>query len=168
MMDKHYIMYEEVTHVPLVLRYPALIKPESKCDGMVTNMLDLVPTVLEFAGLSVPIDLHGVSLMPYLRGEAHPAPRRYALTTYNGQQFGLFSQRMLRMGDFKYTWNLTDTDELYDLANDPYELRNVIADPAYAETLQTMRHRLLAELQAEDDCMLNGWTVQQLQNGRKL
>ena len=72
------------------------------------------------------------------------------------------------MGYIKYTWNLTDTDELYDLAADPYELHNLISDSAYAEILQTMRHRLLAELQAENDCMLNGWTEQQLRLGRKL
>jgi hypothetical protein len=75
---------------------------------------------------------------------------------------------MLRMGDIKYTWNLTDTDELYDISVDPYELHNLIGDPAYAETLQSMRHRLLAELQAENDCMLNSWTEQQLRLGRKL
>ena len=90
------------------------------------------------------------------------------MVTYNGQQFGLFSQRMLRMGNIKYTWNLTDIDELYDLESDPYELKNLISEPAYAEILQTMRHRLLEELQAEDDCMLNGWTIQQLRDGRKL
>jgi arylsulfatase A-like enzyme len=118
--------------------------------------------------LGLPTDgMVGKSLLPVLKGET-AAHRDAVMVTYNGQQFGLFSQRMLRMGDIKYTWNLTDTDELYDLASDPYELHNFISDPAYAETLQSMRHRLLAELQAENDCMLNSWTEQQLRLGRKL
>ena len=72
------------------------------------------------------------------------------------------------MGEIRYSWNLTDTDELYDLEKDPYEICNLIGDPAYAEILRTMRHRLLAELQKENDCMLNSWTEQQLRLGRKL
>ena len=106
-------------------------------------------------------------MLPVLTGETD-AHRDAVMVTYNGQQFGLYSQRMLRKGEIKYTWNLTDTDELYDLASDPFELHNLIADPAYAGILQEMRHRLLAELQKENDCMLNSWTEQQLRFGRKL
>ena len=168
MMDKHYIMYEEVTKVPLVMRYPKAIAPGLACDEMVTNMLDLVPTILEFAQLPVPKDLHGVSLTPYLEGREHPSPRRYALTTYNGQQFGLYTHRMIRDKQWKYVWNLSDVDELYDMENDPYELTNLAVRPEYAERLRLMRLDMLRELEAVDDYTVRSyWLKEQLLYNRK-
>ena len=169
MMDKHYIMYDEVVRVPLVIRYPKLVEKNSCCDAMVTNMLDLVPTILEFAGLPVPDDLHAVSLMPYLRGETHPNPRKYALTTYNGQQFGLYSHRMIRDKKWKYVWNLADTDELYDMVNDPHELCNLARDAEHAELIKELRLEMLRELEQVDDCLIrSGWLKEQLLYNRKL
>lgn len=168
MMDKHYIMYEEVTKVPLVLRFPAQIAAGAVCEDMVTNMLDLVPTILEFAGLPRPEGLDGISLMPYLRGEEHPSPRRYALTTYNGQQFGLYTHRMIRDKKWKYVWNLTDVDELYDMENDPYELTNLAVRPEYKEKLRQMRLDMLEELTAVDDYTIRSyWLKEQLLYNRK-
>ena len=166
-MDKHYNMYEEIVRIPHVWHCPARFAQGLTSKAFNTNALDIPVTILELLGLPVPEYMVGKSLLPVLTGQSDVL-RDAVMVTYNGQQFGLYSQRMLRMGNIKYTWNLTDIDELYDLESDPYELHNLIADPMYAEVLQRMRHRLLAELQAEDDCMLNGWTVQQLQLGRKL
>lgn len=168
MMDKHYIMYDEVVRVPLVIRYPRMIAPNSQSDAFVTNMLDLVPTILDFAGLPHPADTDGISLMPYLTGAQTESIRKYAMSTYNGQQFGLYVQRMLRSNDYKYIWNLTDTDELYDLKKDPHELHNCIHDPAYAEILQVLRRDLLNELDAVQDFAARGnWVRDQLRCGNK-
>ena len=165
-MDKHYAMYEEITHIPHLWHCPARFAQGLVSHALNTNALDIPATIMELVGL--PADgMVGKSLLPVLTGQTD-THRDAVMVTYNGQQFGLYSQRMLRMGEIKYSWNLTDTDELYDLASDPYELHNLIADPAYAEILQTMRNRLLAELQKENDCMLNSWTEQQLRLGRKL
>ncbi len=170
MMDKHYIMYEEVIHVPLVIRAPMLSEGGRRCDAIVTNMLDLVPTILEMAGLEAPENSDAISLMPYLKGEEHPSPRRYALTTYNGQQFGLYLQRMIRDKRWKYTWNPTDVDELYDLEKDPYELQNLVHDPSHAEILQKLRIDLFNELLAVNDFTTHGrqWMKDQLLLGRKI
>lgn len=169
MIDKHYIMYDEVVRVPLVIRYPKLVRAGSSCDAMVTNMLDLVPTILELADLPVPENLHAVSLMPYLLGKAHPNPRQYALTTYNGQQFGLYTHRMIRDQKWKYVWNLSDTDELYDMENDPHELINLAHDPSCAERIRQMRLDMLRELDAVEDCTVKSlWLREQLMYNRKL
>ncbi|MCQ2430525.1 MAG: sulfatase-like hydrolase/transferase [Clostridia bacterium] len=169
MMDKHYVMYDEVTHVPLVVRYPRLGNAGRRCPAMVTNMLDIVPTILELAGCTVPSGLDGISLMPYLTGERVDSLRRYALVTYNGQQFGLFTQRMIRDDNWKYVWNPCDTDELYDMRNDPHELHNLSADPAYADVLAGLRRDLLRELTAVDDYTIkSGWLRDQLAKNRKV
>lgn len=167
MMDKHYVMYDEVVRVPLILRYPALIPAGTASEEMTVNMLDLVPTLLELLDIRMPEHLQGKSLLPDLRGE-QTEKRDYVLSTYNGQQFGLYMQRMLRGRDMKYIWNLTDCDELYDLKKDPYELVNRIGDPDYVESLKKMRLRLLKELKDQEDCILNPWTEPQLSEGRKL
>ncbi len=53
-----------------------------------------------------------------------------------------------RAGDLKYGWNAGSWDELYDLAADPYETRNVIAEPAYAERLSALRERVIRWMEA--------------------
>lgn len=166
-MDKHYTMYEEITRVPHLWHCPALFAGGVTSQGFVCNALDIPATIMDILGLPMPKSTQGVSLYPMLKGEANHM-RDHVLVTYNGQQFGLYSQRMIRYGDMKYVWNLTDTDELYDLALDPYELKNLAHHEAYAEILQDMRQRMLSALREVSDCMLNGWTTQQLASGRKI
>jgi len=168
MMDKHYVMYDEVVRVPLVIRYPKMIEKGIKCSAFVTNMLDLVPTILEMVGASVPDDLDGISLMPYLMQQTSESIRKYAMVTYNGQQFGLYTQRMIRNEKYKYVWNPTDIDELYDMENDPCELCNLSDREEYSEILKELRLDLLAELEAVKDCTVTSkWLRDQLACSRK-
>ena len=86
---------------------------------------------------------------------------------YTGNQFGLYSQRMVRDARFKYVWNATDVDELYDLEADPGELHNLAAQPGHKDELRRLRHRLVDWMQGTGDRLLNGWTRTQLLEGRK-
>ena len=74
MIDKHYVMYDDVVRVPLAIRMPGTAGRRS--DAFVSNMLDLGPTPLDRAGLPVPDGLHGCSLLPHLRGVASPVDER--------------------------------------------------------------------------------------------
>ena len=169
MMDKHYIMYDDVVRVPLIIRYPGKVPAGARVDRFVYNLLDLPPTLLEWAGLSIPADFHGASLAAILEGRPVAEWRTEVVSTYNGQQFGLYNQRMIRSADFKYVWNMTDTDELYDLRQDPDELRNVAGDPAYAGVLSELRSKLYRELTRHEDPFLRfDWLKRQLTEGRKL
>ncbi|QFU82471.1 sulfatase-like hydrolase/transferase [Natronorubrum aibiense] len=62
---------------------------------------------------------------------------------YHGDEFGLYTQRMVRTDRYKYIYNGPDIDELYDLEADPSELTNLIDDSEYVETRQDMRRRLI-------------------------
>ena len=125
--------------------------------------------IVKDAIIRVPEGLDGISLLPYLEGKQSPKARKYALSTYNGQQFGLYTQRMLRNHRWKYIWNPTDTDELYDMEQDPYELHNLVHAPACQELLKQMRLDLLEELRQFDDSNAHSsWIVDQLQYNRKL
>ena len=77
--------------------------------------------------------------------------RKEAVSTLNGAQFGLFTQRCIKTDRWKYVWNTTDTDELYDLQEDPWEITNRIHDSACQETVRQLRARLLEILCKEGD-----------------
>lgn len=166
MIDKHYCLYEDTTHVPLLMRWPGVIKPGSRCDEFVIHALDLAATLPGLAG--VPFASEGRTLLPLMQGQTPPDWRRYAFSTHNGAQFGLYTMRMIRDKRWKYIWNPTDTDELYDLQTDPAEMENKVAHPECAEPLARLRKDLAADLTARGDRLLNTWTIRQLAENRKL
>ena len=166
MIDKHYVMYEDLTHVPFIIRADGLIEPQI-FDGYAHNCLDFAPTVLDLLGIDKPENiLHGESLAPALVNGADWT-RDYAVSSYNGQQFGLYSARCIKSGDYKYVWNLSDIDEFYDLSVDPYELDNLIYDKSRAALIADLRVKLYNELEKCGDPMIR-WTKGQLLEGRKV
>ena len=166
MLDKHYIMYDSVVRTPFIIRNPGAA--HRTVPDLVINALDIVPTLLDLCGLKKPDGLQGVSLAPYLTGKEPEKTRKYALVTYNGQQFGLYTQRMITDGHIKYVWNCSDMDELYFLDSDPDELANRANDDEQKELLLKLRRDMAAELKEADDyTMRSPWLYDMLINGRK-
>ncbi|MCU1441572.1 MAG: sulfatase [Rhodoglobus sp.] len=173
MMDKHYVMYDNVVRVPLIMRWPARIAANSVVDSFAYNTLDLPPTITAITGIPSPTAPHGASLFETTSAELSPSIesslREHVVSTYNGQQFGLFTQRMIRTHAWKYIWNLTDVDELYDLGSDPNEFVNRIADDGCADLLANLRSRLYEQLIKDGDSIVsNDWMARQLGEGRKM
>lgn len=166
MIDKHYVMYDDVVRVPLIARWPGRIRPGSVADAFVCTGLDLARTFCEVAGVEAPASFQGLSLIPVFEGRANG--RESIFSVYYGNQFGLYSQRMVRTRRWKYVWNPTAEDELYDLETDPAELVNRCGDPACAPQLQALRRLLVDWLEATEDPLLNGWTRRQLLEGMKI
>jgi arylsulfatase A-like enzyme len=166
MIDKHYVMYDDVVRVPLIVRWPAQVRAGSQCAAFVTHALDLAATFCAAAGAAAPTSFQGQSLLPLLHGQPDNG-RSDIFATYHGNQFGLYSQRMVRDREWKYVWNATAEDELYDLRADPGELRNRVLDPACRGELTRLRTRLVAWMEQTQDRLLNGWTRQQLLEGLK-
>ncbi|MEX0887151.1 MAG: sulfatase-like hydrolase/transferase [Phycisphaeraceae bacterium] len=163
MVDKHYVMYEDVQRVPLILRGPGL-PAGATCDAFVSNEIDLAATLCEVGGVDVPASFEGRSLLAMARGQ-DASPREDIFAQYSGAQFGLYSQRMVRDRRYKYVWNMTAEDELYDLANDPGELTNLAFEPTHANELARLRRRLVAWMESIEDPALNMWTRAQLLDG---
>lgn len=149
MIDKHYVMYEEEIHVPLIVRWDGVVEAGSTCRNFIIQELDLAATIPDLAGIS--FESAGRSFLPFLTGEEPESWRQYAFSNYNGQQFGLFVMRMIRDHRYKYVWNPTDTDEFYDMENDPWELKNQIRNPKYAEEIKRLRRELYEDLQRRKD-----------------
>jgi len=138
-------MYEGSTRVPLIVRWPGAAPAGTVCRAPVSQA-DLTPTILDFFGLPRPPVLQGTSLLPALRDPAG-APARTIFMEYNrlglSDMMGGFKPiRCAFDGRHKLVVNLLSTDELYDLGDDPAELRNRIDDPALAG----VRARLHGEL----------------------
>jgi arylsulfatase A-like enzyme len=152
--DKRF-MYEESLKMPFLVRWPARVKPGTVNDGMILNV-DFAPTFLAAAGLPVPADMQGRSFLPLLRGE-RPADWRtsmYYRYYHYPQDHRVQPHYGVRTERYKLIFfNKINQWELFDLQKDPHELKNVYADPAYAETVKTLKaemYRLKKELKDEN------------------
>ncbi len=154
--DKRF-MYEESLRMPFVARLPGVIAPGTETEDLAQN-LDFAPTFLELAGSAAPSDMQGRSLVPVLTGRT-PADWReavyYHYTEYPAvhmvkRHYGIRTRRYKLI----HFYHDIDAWELYDLAKDPRELRNVYDDPAYAATAATLRDELeRLRVAAGDDSM---------------
>jgi arylsulfatase A-like enzyme len=125
------LMYEESIRVPLLVRGPG-VPAGVTLDSFVSNV-DLMPTFLEWAGRSIPPEVDGRSLVPLLNGGPRPAEwRRDVLVEFldpAGSESPPYA--VLRTADWAYAsyWYegvpFGGERELYDMRDDPYELRNV-------------------------------------------
>ncbi len=139
------LMYEESIRIPLIVRYPKLIKPGSTNSEMVLN-IDVAPTLLELADAEVPGEMQGTSLLPLLKNEL-PDWRKSFMYEYFQESYapGFVTVTGVRTTKFKYIENyeVNDISELYDLENDPGEMNNLINSPQY----QLIKSELKAELE---------------------
>jgi arylsulfatase A-like enzyme len=164
MFDKRF-MYEESIRMPFLVRWPAGIKPGARSDAIALNV-DFAPTFLEVAGLPLPADLQGRSLLPLLRGRRPSAWRtsmyyRYYHDPGDHNTRAHYGVRT-RTHKLIYFWK-KDQWELFDLVNDPYELHNLYGESgqdALTAALKAELARLKRELR--DDDQLAG---DQLPNG---
>jgi len=164
MLDKHYVLYDDIVRVPLLVHYPGT--KHLQCNSFVSNCLDIPACIYDWFQLPPPEIAHGKPLP--MTKEADDAGRDYICATSNGQQFGLYCTRMLRDHRYKYVWNLTDNDELYDLINDPGEKKNLIIYEEYQERITNMRHTLYTLLADQGDPFVqNEWIKRQLLDERK-
>ena len=142
--DKRF-MYEPSLGIPLVMRLPGLIKGNSKTDLLVQN-LDFAPTLLELAGVDIPVDMQGKSLFPLLKGNSEEWRDEiyYHYYEYPHGWHNVKRHYGIRTERYKLIHFYQDIDawELYDLENDPDELNNLIDNPAHRETKEGLMKRL--------------------------
>ncbi len=133
--DERRLAYEESARIPIVARFPKIIPAGSVPTQLVLN-LDVAPTVLELAGVARPAAIEGRSLVPIFSKSAVPWRSSFVIEYFSDTVFpriltmGYQALRTERWKYIRYT-ELRNMDELYDLAADPYELKNLIADPVH-------------------------------------
>lgn len=154
--NKGPLMYEDTYHIPLQIRWPEIVEAGAVCEEFV-SLHDLMPTFLDLAGVEIP-DVDGRSIRPLLSGEVPENWPDSGFAQYHGDEFGLYTQRMLRTERYKYVHNAPDRNELYDLECDPHELGNLIEHPAYKEVRADLEARLVERMRETDD-PIAPWTA---------
>ncbi len=159
-----------LARVPLAIRIPGA-DPQPITDAL-TETIDLTPTILDLAGIDIAHDQFGKSLLPLVRGETtehrdavfaeggHGPQERQSLElvdedadpdyvyypkgrTQTDDPSAVCKSAMVRTLDWKYISRLDDTDELYDMQNDPGEMVNLVDRPEHAAIQAELHDRLL-------------------------
>ena len=163
------VFYEEAARVPMIVSQKGTTK-RGTSDKFVNTGIDVLPTMLDFAGLQQPKKLPGLSLKPIALGQPRAVWRDYVVVSNNmvqGGPVGLLRPategRMLRTERYKYSVYQfgTQRESLIDLQKDPGEAVDLATDPAHRKVL--LEHRdllrkfaseqndpLVAELLADD------------------
>ncbi len=128
-----FTLWERSTHVPLILAGPGV--PRGGRVASPASLVDLYPTLCELAGLPVPAQCEGTSLVAQLREPSAPreAP---AITT---QTMGRQSGHAVRDARWRYIRYFDGFEELYDHIADPNEFTNLADDPAFAAEKRRLR-----------------------------
>ncbi len=143
--------YEGSARIPFIIVPPASMKrPERKIAEEVVELRDIMPTLLDAVGLSIPNTVDGMSVLPvmnktntdwrlYIQGEH--------CTCYSREQ----EMQYVTNGDRKFIWfPRTDMEQFFDLSRDPGELHNLIDEPERQNEINIWRNYLIYELENRD------------------
>jgi arylsulfatase A-like enzyme len=138
--------YEEGIRTAFFVRYPALVKRGTRIERMVTA-LDIAPTLIELGGGTPGAHVQGLSMVPLLKDGDARGRDSFLIEYYNESAWPWIvgmTYKAVRTEQAKLIhWvHKEGMDELYDLARDPYEITNVIGQPAYRETVAQLRTKL--------------------------
>jgi arylsulfatase A-like enzyme len=144
--DKRW-MYEESLRTPFIVRWPGVVKPGTVNSSDIVSPLDFAETFCEVAGVEVPNDMQGQSLVPVLKGQTPEDWRKVFYYHYYEYPGAHSVRRHYGVTDGQYKlmrFYEPDVDEweMYDLASDPNELKSIHADANSSGE----RARLMAEL----------------------
>ncbi len=149
---KNGVAYREVANVPLLIKGGeegiTLTEPASH--------IDIVPTILDYMGIPVPKLLEGKSILPQIH-DTRKKINEFVFTEFTRYEVdhdgfgGLQMMRAIIGEHHKLVVNLLDTDEFYEMEKDPYEVNNLIDDPAYAEVRNRMHDALLEHMNQTRD-----------------
>lgn len=160
-------LYDASVRIPLIIAPPQIRMggrnrvdlttfadaPLPRTSDALTSHIDIVPTILELAGLPADPALPGRSLVPVLRGEPHTGPGQVFLESTDGADPGK-AVRAVRSRGWKYLLGSGGEEELYDLSADPWETRNLAEAPEAASELVSLQRLLRDHLARERDPFL--------------
>ena len=141
-MEHKSVLYDQAARIPLLVSQPGTT-PAGLVDDthVVSNGLDLLPTLCDYAGVAPPDDLKGSSLRSLAEGR-EPEQWRSSLKIESEISFGVVTDQ------YKYIRHDegANPEQLFDLARDPFEIANLVRDPALASALAAHRETLDREV----------------------
>lgn len=169
---KGYVAYDESSRVPLLMRGSG-IERGGVAQGLAGH-IDLLPTFCELAGIEIPSHAQGTTLVPVLQ-DVSQTVNEYVHFSYT--RFGnegnpgregnrgkspranqeLYPYRAIVDSRYKLVVNLFETDELYDLQDDPYEMTNLIESPDHRDVRERLHRDIIAEMNETLDPYRCAW-----------
>lgn len=149
--DKRF-MYEESFRTPMMMRYPGVVKAGTQSNHLVMN-LDIAPTLLDIAGVTVPGDMQGESMMPLLTDKSAKGREAIYYHYYeNGEHavsphFGVKTDRYKLIRFYKRV----ESWELFDLKKDPQEMNNLYGSKKYRKIQEELETRLKGLIEKYED-----------------
>ncbi|MFA6676505.1 MAG: sulfatase/phosphatase domain-containing protein [Bacteroidales bacterium] len=137
--------YEASVRVPMLAYCPGMIKPGTEVKDIVQN-IDIAPTIMEACNVKKAKQMRGFSFLKQLQGKKVKNWRKKIFYEYYWEydfphtptMFGVRTDRY-KLIRYQGIW---DTNELYDLQNDPYEMNNLIADPDHQDIVLELTNEL--------------------------
>ncbi|WP_316821078.1 sulfatase [Pedobacter gandavensis] len=149
--DKRFI-YEESFRTPMVMRYPGVIKPGTVSKDFVMN-LDIAPTMLDAAGIAIPKDVQGKSMLPQLKDKKNAGRKTMFYHYYENGEHSVSPHFGIRDSRYKLIRFYTRVNgwELYDLKADPNEMNNLYGKKGYEKVTAQMKKELDQQIANYDD-----------------
>lgn len=146
-------VYEEASRIPMAIAFAAITGQAPRVEDRLVQIIDLAPTIYELAGLPIPQNVNGKSLVPLLRESVklrdaillegwpgsftNPRPSDGHYATETTEHY-----KAIRTQQYVYVQTAKDFAELYDTNQDPYQLNNLADNPDQAGIVKTLRRRL--------------------------
>jgi len=146
----HHGIYDNVLHVPLIIRYPAKLPQGRRLAGY-NQQKDLVPTLLDLAGIACDIPFDGRSLTPMVRGEVNSHESSFYITECTWmRKHGWRTPEWKLMRALEPDFHFKPAVELYNLVEDPDENVNLASEaPGVVEALTGQMEAWIARREAE-------------------
>lgn len=149
---KNAVAYKEIANIPLIIRGGET----GKVVNYPASHIDLTPTILEYMGVPIPKLLEGKSMIKQIEDTSVRINDAVftEFTRYEADHDGFGGLQMMRAittEKYKLVINLLDSDELYDLQKDPYEISNLINDEKYEEIRNKLHDRLIDHMNETRD-----------------
>jgi arylsulfatase A-like enzyme len=149
--DKGFHMYEETTHIPLIIKPPKGIPCRKRAEELV-NTTDLYSTILDMAGVSKEEqERDGRSVLPLMKEDSAVQWDNCVVSEFTGLGYAACTQRMIRVDNMKYVFTAGDKGELYNLSLDPHEMDNLYDKEEYGEILESLQKKLYQWLTVHGD-----------------
>ncbi|GBG05591.1 hypothetical protein PAT3040_00075 [Paenibacillus agaridevorans] len=143
-------MFDEGYRVPLIISSPKLVMNPGRIVEQFVTLMDISPTLIELTGAEPLSKTCGHSLIPFLSGKTPDNWRDSIYAQCNGTEL-YYTSRMVKTKKYKFVYNPTDFDELYDLESDPLEMHNIASFPDSKDVLKEMYSKMWEHaFQSED------------------
>ena len=150
--------FEEGYRVPCIIRWPEGANNPGRTIHELVSIMDIAPTVIEASGSEPLSKCMGRSLMPFLKDEKPDNWRDSIYAQCNGVEVYM-TRRMVVDSNYKFVYSPTDVDELYDLKDDPHEMKNLADDPEYQKVKRQMLKKMWEHVIDSEDTVITPYAT---------